>query len=114
MGIDISNDTINFGREYIKGIDNVMLSVMNANDLEFDCEFDVVLCLQNGLSAIKNDPFDTTLQCLNVLKNGGKAYFSTYSEKFWTHRVAWFEEQANKGLLESSTTRILKKVLLPV
>jgi 2-polyprenyl-6-hydroxyphenyl methylase/3-demethylubiquinone-9 3-methyltransferase len=36
---------------------------------------------------------------VKALKKGGSAYFSTYSGKFWDHRLAWFEEQADKGLL---------------
>jgi 2-polyprenyl-6-hydroxyphenyl methylase/3-demethylubiquinone-9 3-methyltransferase len=30
---------------------------------------------------------------------GGRAFFSSYSPRFWEHRLAWFAEQAEKGLL---------------
>ena len=41
--------------------------------------------------------------CVDALVPGGRAYFSTYCEKFGRVRLAWFEEQARKGLLEKST-----------
>ena len=34
-----------------------------------------------------------------LLAPGGTAYFSTYSANFWDHRIDWFQEQADKGLL---------------
>ena len=38
-------------------------------------------------------------QAVRLLSPGGRAYFSTYSPKFWDYRLAWFQEQARKGLL---------------
>lgn len=99
VGIDISEASVTIGREYLGECPNCNLQVMDAYDLHFDAEFDVVLCLQNGLSAIKGPPISLIGQCLKVLVPGGRAYFSTYSEKFWPHRLAWFEEQAERGLL---------------
>lgn len=98
-GIDISESSVEFGREYLKDIPNARIVVMDAHHLGFDERFDVVLCLQNGLSAMKGRAQDLVAQSLAVLANGGKAYFSTYSPKFWEHRLAWFQEQADKGLL---------------
>lgn len=99
VGVDISEESVGFGREWTKEIPNLRLHVMDANALDFEEEFDRVLCLQNGLSAIKGDPFDLVRRCLRSLAVGGKAYFSTYSPRFWEWRVAWFREQAGKGLL---------------
>lgn len=98
-GIDLSRDSVEFGREYLKDIPNCRLDVMDAHKLAFGPEFDSVLCLQNGLSAMKGDACSLVQQCLKLLSPGGKAYFSTYSAKFWEHRLAWFHEQAEKGLL---------------
>ena len=39
------------------------------------------------------------MKLLKSLKNGGTALFSTYHPKFWEGRLAWFREQAAKGLL---------------
>lgn len=99
MGIDISKASVELGRDYIKECPNCNIRVMDVYKLEFDEEFDVVLCLQNGLSAIKGQPINLIKQCMKVLTSGGKAYFSTYSAKFWNHRLAWFHEQADKGLI---------------
>lgn len=99
MGIDISKASVELGRDYIKECPNCNIQVMDVYNLEFDEEFDVVLCLQNGLSAIKGQPINLIKQCMKVLTSGGKAYFSTYSAKFWNHRLAWFHEQADKGLI---------------
>lgn len=99
VGIDISKDSVELGRNYIKGSPKCSIEVMDVHNLKFGEEFDVVICLQNGLSAMKGYPMDLIRQCMKVLVPGGKAYFSTYSPKFWNHRIAWFYEQANKGLL---------------
>lgn len=99
VGIDISKDSVDLGKDYLKGYLNCSIQVMDAYNLEFGEEFDVVLCMQNGLSAMKGQPMHLIEQCMKVLTPGGRAYFSTYSAKFWEHRLAWFHEQANKGLL---------------
>ena len=70
----------------------------DVHNLSIEKTFDIVLCLQNGLSAIKAD-HKTIENILNLLKPGGKAFFSSYSENFWNNRLAWFQEQADKGLL---------------
>ncbi|MCL2548120.1 MAG: hypothetical protein FWE76_03015 [Symbiobacteriaceae bacterium] len=57
------------------------------------------LCLQNGLSAMKAEPLSFVGMMLSLLLPGGSAIISTYSEKFWQHRLAWFIKQADKGLL---------------
>ena len=98
-GVDISADSVALGKEYLEGIPGCQLQVMDAHDLAFEDDFDVVLCLQNGLSAMKGDALNIVKQCVKALHPGGKAYFSTYNPKFWEHRLAWFQEQADKGLL---------------
>ena len=99
LGIEISEQSVYFGREYLKEFTNIRLEVMDAHELYFEEEFDVVLCLQNGLSALKGEAMNLVNRCIRALKKGGKAYFSTYSNKFWDYRLAWFEEQAGKELL---------------
>ena len=34
-----------------------------------------------------------------MTRPGGMILFSTYSEKFWEHRLEWFRRQADAGLL---------------
>lgn len=99
VGIDISTNSVRFGEEFLKDLPNCEIRVMDAHDLSFGPVFDVVLCLQNGISAIKGEADHLVAQSLRVLVPGGKAYFSTYSASFWDHRLAWFREQADKGLI---------------
>ena len=99
VGIDISEGSIEFGKEYLKEISNVHLEVKDAHKLDYEEVFDVVLCLQNGLSSLKGNPLELIQVSMNALLIGGRAYFSTYSYKFWKHRLDWFREQVNKGLL---------------
>ena len=99
VGIDISNDSIAFGRDYLKGCYNCTVLVMDAHGMAFDGEYDVVLCLQNGLSAMKGDPYDLVERSMKALVPGGRAFFSTYASGFWEWRLEWFKEQAGKGLL---------------
>ena len=98
VGMDISMESVELGREYLKDCPNAMMVAMDVHKMEFPKPFDVVLCLQNGLSAMRAD--STVInKILEVLAPGGTAYFSSYSSNFWDFRVKWFEEQASKGLL---------------
>lgn len=108
VGIDISEGSVELGNDYIKDCKNASMQVMDAYNMEFDEEFDVVLCLQNGLSAIKGKQSDLINQCMKVLKPGGIAYFSTYSSRFWDNRLEWFREQSEKGLLGEIDTEKTK------
>jgi len=98
-GVDISQDNVEFGNEYLSGIPNARLLVMDAHNVEFSETFDVVLCLQNALSAMKTQPLEYIKKVMALLSPGGKAFISSYSAKFWEHRLAWFREQSGKGLL---------------
>ncbi|UTC74555.1 class I SAM-dependent methyltransferase [Treponema sp. OMZ 792] len=98
-GIDISEDSIKFAKEFLKDGSNIYLETMDAYKMNFKEEFDMVLCLQNGLSAIKGEPEELIQKCIKALKKNGRAYFSTYSSKFWNIRLDWFKEQADKKLL---------------
>lgn len=97
-GIDISAENIDLSHEYLSGCDNTRMLVMDLHDLHFFGTFDVVLCLQNTLSATRASADDISA-LLALLSPGGTAYFSTYSEHFWEWRVKWFEEQVAKGCL---------------
>lgn len=99
-GIEISCDNVLFGEEYLKNIPNTAFLNMDAHDIDYESCFDTVLCLQNGLSAIRAEvPEVFAAKVIKALKKGGKAYFSTYHPNFWEQRVAWFQEQSRKGLV---------------
>ena len=99
VGIDIFGENVSLGKEYLKDCTNADILTMDVNNLKFEEKFDVILCLQNGLSAMKIRSLALIKKILGMIGNGGKAYFSTYSEKFWDYRLMWFKEQAEKGLL---------------
>lgn len=98
IGIDISKDNVNFSNKYLQGISNAKILEMDVNDIRFDERFDIILCLQNGLSSM-NMNIDMIKNIDHILSDDGKLIFSTYSEKFWDTRLKWFQEQADKGLL---------------
>ena len=95
----MSEDSVAFAKEFLKDASNVTVQTADAYSLAFTEEFDIALCLQNGLSAIKGSAERLISVCMQSLKKGGKAFFSTYSEKFWQYRLEWFREQADKKLL---------------
>jgi len=67
--------------------------------LPYAAEIDVVVCVQNGICAFGVDPEALLREALRVTRPGGRVLFSTYSDRFWQHRLAWFEAQAAAGLL---------------
>jgi len=100
FGIDTSLSSLILGKEMLEGIPHVMLQKMDAIDLAFGNEvFDVVLCLQNGVSAFHVDQKKLICESIRVTKPGGRIFFSSYSEKFWDHRLEWFVLQSKAGLL---------------
>ena len=98
-GLDISEDSAAFGQAYLKQCPNCRLSVLDIYQFDSKIKFDAVLCLQNGLSAIKGSANRLVEIAMGLLKEDGKAFFSSYSAKVWDVRLAWFQEQADKGLL---------------
>lgn len=100
VGIDISPENIQYGQKYMENIPNCHLMEMDAANLMFpDNNFDVVVCIQNGISAFKVDPSQLLSESIRVTKPGGKILFSTYSTKIWIERLEWFRLQADEGLL---------------
>jgi len=100
VGVDSALESLRYGRE--KGLPdaNVHLLVMDAGHLAFpDGAFEVVACVQNGISAFKVDPDRLVHEALRVTRPGGCALFSSYAEGFWPERLAWFRAQAEEGLL---------------
>src|SRR5690606_17505079 len=87
-------------RDYLTGLDNCRLLCMDAAATAFrDNQFDRVICIQNGISAFHVDRLALMRESLRICRPGGSVLFSSYSEKFWDHRLAWFEQQSAHGLL---------------
>jgi SAM-dependent methyltransferase len=100
VGIDLSMASLSFGKPQWTANPNFGLAAMDARRLGFrDGAFDVVLCIQNGISAFKIDPLTLMKESLRVVRPGGTAFFSSYSSRFWDDRLEWFRLQAAAGLV---------------
>ncbi|MFW9990682.1 MAG: class I SAM-dependent methyltransferase [Candidatus Odinarchaeota archaeon] len=99
-GIDTSKDSLQLAKEFLRDISNVKLYEMNAGSLDFEKRmFDVVIAIQNGISAFKVDPRVLVKESLRVTKDGGKILLSSYSANIWEERLEWFIRQSKEGLL---------------
>lgn len=100
FGIDTSLSSLLLGKEMLGKISNCFFVQMNAVQLSFPNNiFDVVVCIQNGISAFHVNQKKLILESLRVIKPNGTVLFSSYSEKFWNHRLEWFQLQSDAGLL---------------
>jgi len=100
VGIDSSMASLQTAYDSNTKPANCYLAQTDAARLGFtDNSFDIVVCIQNGISAFKVDRLELIKESVRVVKPGGRALFSTYSEKFWADRLQWFEIQAREGLL---------------
>ena len=100
VGIDISISSLKYGRKLIRSTSNCLLIQMDATQLSFlDRTFDVVVCIQNGISAFHVDQEHLIRESIRVAKQGGTILFSSYSDKFWKYRLEWFKRQSEEGLV---------------
>jgi SAM-dependent methyltransferase len=76
------------------------LAAMDAAALGFSpAGFDMVVGIQNFISACKAPPRQVLQQALHVTRRGGRIVLSSYAESFWPFRLEWFRRQAEEGLL---------------
>ena len=99
VGIDTSLDNLYMARKSER-FSSLWLVAMNAVKLGF-CNrcFDVIVCIQNGISAFNVNQEDLIREALRVARSGGRVLFSSYSERFWSDRLNWFRIQAEYDLL---------------
>ena len=97
-GLDSARESLGLARTELGNRADLLLADASRTGLR-DHSFDLVLCIQNGISAFKVDPLALALEAVRVTRPGGRVLFSTYAERFWTARLAWFEAQAAAGLL---------------
>jgi len=99
-GIDTSISSLMLAKKILNSISNCSLFQMDASHLGFPSgTYDIVLCIQNGISAFHLDRTALISESIRVTKAGGLIMFSTYSDKFWENRIQWFQQQAEAGLL---------------
>ena len=99
VGIDISRENLSYAQS-ANATSNLALALMNAQTLAFaDGSFDVVVCIQNGISAFKLPPHTVIQEAVRVAASGGVCLFSSYSERFWDTRLEWFKVQSEAGLI---------------
>lgn len=100
MGIDTSFSSLILARQTLSQMSNCLFIKMDAIRLAFpDRTFDGVVCIQNGISAFHVDQRELIRESVRVTRPGGSVLFSSYSEKFWSHRLEWFRLQSEAGLL---------------
>lgn len=100
VGIDTSYESLALARETIGDARKYFLAEMDAARPGFaDGCFDLVACIQNGMSAFKVDCVNLIRESLWVTRIGGTVIFSSYSESFWPDRLEWFEVQSKHGLV---------------
>ena len=100
VGVDTSLPTLMLGQGELRTLRNCSLIQMNASKLSFpDQTFNCVVCIQNGISAFHVDQRALIVESVRVTRGGGIVLFSSYSDKFWKHRLTWFELQSKLGLL---------------
>lgn len=100
VGIDTSIASLDLARKEVGSAASCQLSVMDAVTLGFcDGQFDLVICIQNGISAFHVDKRMLIEEAVRVTRCAGTVLFSSYLESFWGHRIEWFRIQAEHGLL---------------
>ena len=100
IGIDNSEDNIILANKLCGENSKCEFIKMNAVDLKFkDNLFDIVICIQNGISAFRVNPQKLIKESIRVTKRDGILLFSSYSEKFWVDRLEWFKLQSEEELI---------------
>ncbi len=99
-GIDNSAASLRYGWDYLAGVDNVALACADAAAPGVaSSAFDMVCCLQNGISAFRIEPIRLFHAALEATRPGGVVLFASYAAEFWEERLAWFRIQAVHGLV---------------
>ncbi len=100
VGVDTSYSSLISALDLARDLPGCHIVCMDAVNLAFlERCFDKVVCIQNGISAFHVDQRELVRESIRVTKPGGIVFFSTYSGKFWDHRLEWFRLQAAAGLL---------------
>ncbi|MCD4847504.1 MAG: class I SAM-dependent methyltransferase [Candidatus Aegiribacteria sp.] len=100
VGIDPAGESLEMARELAGVNSRCEFLNMDALDLRYSAGwFDAVICIQNGICAFGVNQEALLREALRVTRPRGIMLFSTYSDRFWRHRLAWFQAQAEADLI---------------
>jgi 2-polyprenyl-6-hydroxyphenyl methylase/3-demethylubiquinone-9 3-methyltransferase len=100
FGIDNSYDSIYFEKKSFLQSMKVFLLCMDVKKMGIhENKFDLVFCIQNGISALGIDPALVIHETLRVTKPGGIILLSSYTDNIWQDRLEWFQIQSEYGLI---------------
>jgi 2-polyprenyl-6-hydroxyphenyl methylase/3-demethylubiquinone-9 3-methyltransferase len=100
VGIDTSVESLALARKLAGHGSACEFLEMDAAELRFpNGAFDAVVCIQNGVCAFGVDQLRLLEEAVRVTRPGGRVMLSSYSHRFWPHRLQWFEVQAERGLV---------------
>jgi len=97
VGVDLSLDSLELARSTHPDLG---FALMDAARLGFgDMCFDLVFGVQNFISICRVPPAELLREALRVTRPGGRVVLASYAAGFWPHRLAWFQRQAEAGLI---------------
>ncbi|MCK4668765.1 class I SAM-dependent methyltransferase [Candidatus Bathyarchaeota archaeon] len=100
IGNDVSKQSLNLARSHMESCRNYAVFLMDASQLSFRSSvFDVVFCIQNGISAFGVNKKRLVAESVRVTTNNGIILFSSYSPKIWQARLEWFRKQSRFGII---------------
>jgi 2-polyprenyl-6-hydroxyphenyl methylase/3-demethylubiquinone-9 3-methyltransferase len=100
IGIDTSRESLELAATTLGTASNCHLAQMNAVRLGMRSgSLDRVVCVQNGISAFREERRELIREACRVARPRGVVLFSSYSEKIWDERLSWFRTQADHGLV---------------
>jgi 2-polyprenyl-6-hydroxyphenyl methylase/3-demethylubiquinone-9 3-methyltransferase len=100
VGIDNSLSSLQMAASRLQGASNCRLLASHAAAPALrERAFDIVVCVQNGISAFHVNQQTLINECIRVTRTGGRVLLSTYSDKFWPTRLEWFRLQSDEGLV---------------
>ncbi|HXY02273.1 MAG TPA: class I SAM-dependent methyltransferase, partial [Terriglobales bacterium] len=100
FGIDTSFSSLRMALDFVGRRPSLHLACMDAVRLGFrDRSFDLTICIQNGICAFAVDQQQLFREALRVTRSGGLVLFSSYSARFWEHRLEWFKVQSAHHLI---------------
>lgn len=100
VGIDTSAASLDLARKRLGHLTHCEVMEMDAVAMSFPNDtFDVVVCIQNGISAFATDRPKLLQESVRVANPGGTVLFSSYAEAFWADRLEWFRRQADAVLI---------------